>query len=138
MAIKTIIKNSSRESVIKISGSAGSQTISLTSDILSHAQVIDPSKPQEASIRGLYWSVDLESKIRILRNNELVAVLAGQPGELEFMQGMADNHNSTYDIEVQIVGVEGTVIIALNKSGYLNTVETAQFSIYDDPDVAGA
>lgn len=138
MSAKVIVKNTTRETVIKVFGSPGSETIDLATDILAQYQIVNPDKSQIANIRNILWCCENNAKINITRNGELVAVLAGNTGILDLYEGIVDTHNNSSDIVVEIVGGTGVVWIALNKDGYLNTIETAQFSIYDNPNVSGA
>lgn len=137
MSTLAAIKNSSRNSVMKVYGTPGIVTINLATDILSHKQVINPAKPQSATIREMIWTCDVGGKITITRGTEQIAVLVGA-GTIGFAEGFTDNIADTEDIVVEISGANAALWISLNKDGYLNTIETTQFSVYDNPNVAGA
>jgi hypothetical protein len=132
--MKTILKRSSKECVVKISGDHGtSETISIINDIFSKTEIyLNP----KVNIIGLTWYGNADSTIQISRNNVIVATLqANTTGQFDFQgQGMCpDNVENTSDLVVSITGAQHEVWIRLHKmEGYESKIETGVFSVYDD------
>lgn len=138
--VKTVIKNTNQEAIVKIGGTAGSATIDLQTDILAATQALDGAT-QTVNIVNVITAGNLGSLANITRNG--VPVLAFSPensGKLQMNDaGFTDTQENTSDIVVTIAGAEAHVYLVLRKvSGYATKVETAQFSIYDNVNAVGA
>jgi len=118
--MKTILKRSSKECVVKISGDHGtSETISIINDIFSKTEIyLNP----KVNIIGLTWYGNADSTIQISRNNVIVATLqANTTGQFDFQgQGMCpDNVENSYDLNVTIDGSQGECLLKLSKDGFI-------------------
>jgi hypothetical protein len=137
---KTIIKNTNQETIIKVGGTAGSATISLTTDCLASTQALDGAT-QTVDIVTAQSNGLLTSAITVVRNS--VAIMAFAPensGTFNFEgNGLRDTVQNTKDIVVTISGAEAHIYLTLRKvGGYATKVETAQFGSYDDKTVVGS
>lgn len=138
--VKTVIKNTNQEAIVKIGGTAGSATIDLQTDILASTQALDGAT-QTVNIVNVVTCGNLGSLVNITRNG--VATLAFSPensGKLQMNDvGFSDTQENTSDITVTISGAEAHVFLILRKvSGYATKVETATYSIYDNVNQVGA
>lgn len=144
--IKSILKKTHQEAVVKVSGSADSATISLSNDIVASGQELTgllSSPPAIAvNITGLVWTGDTNGIITITRNSVVVATLqANAAGSLEFngQSMIPDSTENWADLVVTISGAQAECWIKLRKvSGYRTTIEPEQFGSHDDPTVAGS
>lgn len=139
--IKSILKNTEVESIVKVAGTAAATTITLDVDLLSSTQVLDGTN-QTAAISGLQWSGASNGIIEISRNSVVIATLqANAAGALE-MGGQSmipDATEKQSDIVVTISGAQAEVWIKFKKlTGYTSKVETSIYGQYDDPTRVGA
>ncbi|NBP03234.1 MAG: hypothetical protein EBU90_24675 [Proteobacteria bacterium] len=137
---KYILKNTNQETVVKVSGSDGSVTITLNSDLIANTQVLQGTT-QTVNIISANWTGSRGSGIVIARNGTtILPITADQPQRLDFSgEGYVDTVENTKDLTVSISGAEGVVYLVLRKvAGYATKIETAEFSVYDNTSVAGA
>lgn len=138
--VKTILKKTHQEAVVKVAGTAAAGTISLASDLLPTGQVLDGAT-QTVNIVGVTWTGAAGGIITISRNSVVVMTLqADAAGALEFNGQMMlpDTIGNTSDLVVTISGAQAECWLRLRKvDGYKSTIETEQFGIYDNPAVAG-
>jgi hypothetical protein len=139
--VKTILKKTHQEAVVKVAGTAAAGTISLASDILAVGQALDGST-QSANIVGVTWTGAADGIITITRNSVVVMTLqANAAGALEFggQSMLPDSIENTSDVVVTISGAQAECWLRLRKvGGYKTTIEPEQFGIYDNPAVAGS
>ncbi len=138
--VKTILKKTHQEAVVKVAGTAAAGTISLASDLLPTGQALDGAT-QTVNIVGVTWTGAPTGVITITRNSIVVMTLqADAAGALEFNGQMMlpDTISNTSDIVVTISAAQAECWLRLRKvGGYKTTVEPEQFGIYDNPAVAG-
>lgn len=138
--IKTVLKNTHNEAVVKIAGTAAAATIDLQTDILHANQALDGGT-QTVNIVGAQWVGLAGSTITITRNGVNVITAPGeQPTNMMFEgEGYVDTIGNTSDIVVTIAGAEAQLYLTLRKvSGYATKIETAQFSVYDNTTLVGS
>jgi hypothetical protein len=139
--VKTVIKKTHQEAVIKVAGTAAAETISLASDLLPTGQVLDGAT-QTVNIVGVTWTGAANGIVTIARGATTVMTLqANNSNQLDFggQQMIPDTVANTTDITVTISGAQSECWLKLRKvGGYKTTIETANFSIYDNPAVAGS
>lgn len=139
--VKTILRKTHGEAIVKVAGTSAAETISLASDLLPTGQVLD-GVTQAASIIGVTWTGDDKGIITISRGGVIVMTLqANAAGQLDFagQQMIPDPIGSTSDIVVTISGAQSECWLKIRKlSGYKTTIEPEQFGSHDDPTVAGS
>lgn len=139
--VKTILKNTAQEAVVKIAGTAAAATIDLQTDILTASQALD-GVTQTVNIAGVQWVGLPEATITITRNSVNILTLPGGGADyLEFAagNGFVDTIENTSDVVVTIAGAEAQCYLILRKvSGYASKIETAQFGAHDDESVVGS
>lgn len=139
--VKTILKKTHQEAVVKVAGTAAAGTISLASDILAVGQALDGAT-QTVNIVGVTWTGATGGIISITRNSVVVMTLqADAAGALEFggQMMLPDTIENTSDVVVTISGAQAECWVRLRKvGGYKTTIEPEQFGIYDNPAVAGS
>ena len=158
MALKHILKNTETEIVFKcyITDSAGGNIdISVQNDCTKASQVyVTPdSIPNESAdgfwdytgsrvyITGLYWGLKKDKQLDITRIIDPVApTLHGHyyllgAGSYDY-KDFSDRVYANRDIRLIFDG-PGHCIIRLRKEGWAPKVETAQFGVYDNPNVVG-
>lgn len=116
--IKSILKLTSIQGVVKVSGAAAdTATIDLIAD-LQRAGDPTPVTPS-VSVGQIHWFCDKGCTATVTRNSAPIAYLHNT-GLSEFY-GFVDNSNATDDIAVSFVGGNGVVILELNLTdGYGN------------------
>lgn len=130
------LKRSGREAAVKISGESVSQTVTL-SDLSAHFQELNPDVIPQVDIKELYWVCAAGASVEITRNSVTIAELTGS-GSLVFGTGFMDNVENASAIDFNILGGHATVWVVFAKTqGYRHTVEIANFSVYDNPNVHG-
>ena len=138
--VKTLMKVTERDAVVKIAGSSGSATIQLVTDLKCSNEFIDGSP--SVSICGVQWTGSTDSTITIVRNGVTIMTLnCGASGALEMNGQMMipDDIESTSPIIVNISGDAAELWMRLRKiSGYTSGYETAIYGQYDDPARLGA
>jgi len=139
--VKTILKNTEQEAVVKVAGTAAAATITLATDLLSSRQALD-GETQTVTIAGLQWTGDTNGIISIARNSVVITTLQANAGGALEMNGQTmipDSIEATKDIVVTISGAQSECWIRLKKvSGYKPKVEYASFGAYDDETRVGA
>lgn len=139
---KTLLKLTETEAVVKVAGSTGSATIDLQTDILDPNQATSGTT-QTVTITGVRWNGDLSNTLAINRNSVRVMTLVTDAADTVLFDGQElppENTEATSDIEVVQTGTGNVELyLKLRKvSGYAPKIETAQFSVYDDPNVVGS
>ena len=139
--VKTVLKNTNQEAVVKVAGTAAAATIDLSVDLLAASQALDGAT-QTVNIAGLVWTGASGGVITITRNSVVVATLQASPsGAIDFTGQMMipDTVGNTQDIVVTISGAQAECWIRLRKvSGYATKVEYATYGSYDDETRVGA
>lgn len=139
--VKTILKNTNQESVVKVAGTAAAATIDLSVDLLAGTQALD-GDTQRVNIAGVQWVGLPEATITITRNSVNILTLPGGGADyIEFAagSGYVDNIENASDIVVTIAGAEAQCYITLRKaSGYASKVETAVYGAYDNESAVGS
>jgi hypothetical protein len=159
MALKHILKNTETEIVFKcyITDSAGGNIdISVQNDCTKSTQeyVVPTSIPDETNdgffnytgsrlyITGLWWGLKSGKQLDITRIiNPTGPVLHGHyyllgAGSYDY-KDFSDRVYANRDIRLVFDG-PGHCIIRLRKEGWAPKIETAQFSVYDNPNVVGS
>lgn len=132
---KSILTKTETSAVVKLTG-AGTETITLNTDLLSTTQELDGTL--KVGISFIQWTTG--GNVTIVRNGVTVFELyvnsgsmdlAGHGGCVEYTQG-------DQNIVVTITG-GGTVLMTLRKAGgYKSKIEPHYYGSYDNPTVAGA
>ena len=139
--VKTILKNTDQEAVVKVQDTAASATIALATDLLASSQALDGAT-QTVNITGLQWSGAPDGIITITRNSVVIATLqttAAGALEMNGQMMIPDTIENTQDIVVTISGAQSECWIKLRKAGgYKSKVENATYGSYDDPTRVGA
>ena len=133
-----ILKNSSHEVVVKITGAAG-DTSTIDISTLANANQTQ-SGTAAVNIAGIHYAGTTSSVVALTRNSVNVATFSteGVDGE-DFASGWVDNQENDQDIAVAISGGTATVWLTLRKqAGFLNNIETGIYGAYDDESQAGA
>ena len=146
--LKTIIKNSSKEVVIKTDGSNDTATIYLT-DLLSSDQVLGASGAADYSapkcnIAAYAVSGWLNGAYTIARG--AVNVITASPENAPAVQfnqlGFTDNINNNQALVVTHGGATGanmqSFIVLHKQAGYYSKVEYEKYGAYDDETKVGA
>lgn len=139
--VKTVLKSTEQEAVVKVAGTAAAATITLATDILAASQALD-GETQTVNIVGLVWTGATDGIIQITRNSVVIATLqANAAGALDFSgQAMIpETISNTHNIVVTISGAQAECWVRLRKvSGYKSKVEYATYGAYDDETRVGA
>lgn len=165
MSLKHILKNTESEIIFKCYNTAtagGNIDISIQNDCTKSATqvyVAPTSIPVETAgeffeytgsrvyITGLWWGCKLGKQLDITRildttpNPDIVHghyYLTGSSFyDFTNSGAFSDRVYANKDIRMAFDG-EGHCIIRLRKEGWASKLETAQFSVYDNPDVVGS
>lgn len=134
---KAILKNTRGETVVKVYGSDGTGTISLSTDLPNAEQ--SASGTQVVNITGVNFFGLSASIIHVKRGlTTIFSYQGGGENHFSAINGFVDTIENTEDITVEISGGEAQIYIALRKaSGYVPFVESAQFGAHDDTTKAG-
>jgi hypothetical protein len=142
--VKTVIKKTHQEAVVKVAGTAAAETISLASDLLPTGQVLDGGT-QTVNIVGVTWTGATNGIITIGRGvagaTTVMTLQANAAGSLEFggQMMLPDTIANTTDIVVTISGAQAECWLRLRKSGgYKTTYEPEVFGPYDNQSAAGS
>lgn len=137
--IKTILKNTNLETIIKIGGTAGSSTITLDVDCLATTTQALTADTRLANIVSMASTGVDGSNVTVTRNAIPVFACTGWAGVHQFNEnGFVDTQENDGDLVVTISGGEAHLYITLRKvQGYATKIETATYSIYDDETVVG-
>ena len=133
-----IIKNSSHEVVVKMTGNAGDSGTVDISTLANSNQT--QSGTATVNIAGVRYAGTTSSVVAVVRNSVNIMTFSteGVDGE-EFASGWVDNQENEEDIAVTITGGTATVWLTLRKqAGFLNNIETGIYGAYDDETQAGA
>jgi hypothetical protein len=137
---KTVLKKTHQEAIVKVSGTAGSATIDISADLLSHNQALS-GDTVKVDIVGAMVGGLLTNAITVTRNAVPILAFAGENnGTFDFEgQGFRDTIQNDQNIVVNIAGAEGHIYLTLRKvAGFNTTVETGAFGSYDDLTRVGA
>lgn len=140
--VKSFLKLTETDCVVKVAGTAGAATISLATDLLRSTEALTIGGTPKVVITTLTWSGDANGVMTITRGGVTVfTLLASASAQLD-LNGqftVPDNTNATNDIVVTISGGQSELIIRVQKvTGYSSKIETSQFSVYDDTSVVGS
>lgn len=139
--VKTVLKNTNQESIVKVAGTAAAATITLATDLLASTQALEGGT-QTANIVGVTWTGAAGGIISIARNSVVVMTLqADAAGTLEFggQSMVPDTIGSTNDIVVTVSGAQAECWLKIRKvGGYATKVEEVVYGAYDDPTRIGA
>lgn len=142
--IASIIKNSSKETVVKVAGDTGSATIALGT-LASADQVAGATGSQNVTIAAVSSSGDLASNLKINRGATgatgyyTFAAAPENASTIQFNQlGFTDNLQSTKDITVTHTGGAVTYLVLHKQAGYNAKVEPEKYGAYDDETAVGA
>lgn len=133
-----IVKNSSHEVVVKMTGNAGDTGTIDISTLANSNQT--QSGTAVVNIAGVRYAGTTNSIVAVTRGTKNVMTFSteGVDGE-EFASGWVDNEENEEDIAVGVSGGTATVWLTLRKqSGFLNNIETGIYGAYDDETQAGA
>lgn len=139
---KTLLKLTETEAVIKVAGAGGTATIDIQTDILDPNQSLS-GDTQTVNITSVRWNGELGNLIAVDRNSTRVMTLPTDLADTIMFDGQElppENTANTSDIVITQTG-SGNVELYLRLrkvSGYAPKIETAQFSVYDDPNVVGS
>lgn len=142
--IASIIKNSSKETVVKVAGDTGGATITLGS-LASADQVAGATGSQVVTIAAISSSGNGGSGLGINRGatgatgHYTFAAAPENSPTIQFNQlGFTDNLQSTKDITVTHTGGAVTYLVLHKQAGYAAKVEYEQYGAYDDEAAVGA
>lgn len=137
---KTILKNTNQETVVKIDG-IGTETISLSTDILAATQALDGAT-QTVNIAGIEYTGLTGSTITIVRDGTTVTSLLAEGHDVVGFAagfGFVETTKNTAAIAVTIATANCQCYLTLRKvGGYATKVENATYGAYDDPTRVGA
>jgi hypothetical protein len=139
--VKTILKNTNTESVIKVAGTAAAATIDLQTDLLANTQALDGAT-QTVNLLSFNWTGGADGIITITRNSVVIATLQANAAGMMYFDGqsmIADSIENTSDIVVTISGAQCELWMKVRKvSGYATKVENEVYGAYDDVTRVGA
>lgn len=140
-AVKSVLKVTTSEAVVKVQGDTGSATIDLQTDLLSVTESVVPEADQVANIVTVGWAGLAGGSATVTRNGiPIISVQGGAPGCLDFAGQLLtpENTENTSDLVVTMAGAQMEIWIRMRKlSGYRSSVETSVFGSYDDPELVG-
>jgi hypothetical protein len=139
--VKTVLKKTHQEAVVKVAGTAASATISLANDLLPSTQALTVGGTPAVNIIGAHWTGAPTSTITVVRGGVTVlSITADQPTNFDFEGlGFVDTVGNTSDIVVTVAGADAAVYLQLRKiDGYSSKVESAQFGSHDDVTAVGS
>lgn len=138
---KSILKLTETDCVIKVAGTDGTETISLTNDLTRAATEVAASSGQRVVITTLTWTGEANATMALDRNGTRVYTLLGSASAQLDLNGQFTTYDPTEaeaDIDVTISGGQGEVILRLQKmEGYKLKIETGFYGQYDDPNAIG-
>jgi len=141
--VKSFLKLTESDCVVKVAGTAGAATISLSTDLLRPTESLTGgAQAPKVVITTLTWTGDTAGVISISRGGTIICtLLAAACSQLDFggQFATAENTNATNDIVVTISGGQAELFMRISKvTGYSSKIETSQFSVYDDTSVVGS
>jgi hypothetical protein len=135
-----VLKNTETLAIVKMWGTDTSGIVTLATDLLSPTMVIQGTPT--VNITYLNWSVSSDdgAVINIKRNGSTVIGLYQNSGEMDMSanNGFTEDTDNTHNFEYQIVGTGYCYMTVRKASGYASKIESAQFSVYDNPTVVGS
>lgn len=139
---KTVLKQTHQETVVKVSGTDGSATIELDTDLIFAQQEVDGST-QVVNIIGVMWSGADAGQVQITRGGSVVKTMLAATADYHDYSGQdmcPESTNNTADIVVTISGAQAECWLKLRKvSGYKSrSGEYAQYGSYEDETRVGA
>lgn len=140
--VKSFLKLTESDCVIKVAGTAGSATITLAADMLRSTEALTVGGTPKVVITTLTWTGDANGVISIVRNGVTVYTLLSSACSQLDLGGqfcVADNTEATSDIVVTISGGQAELLLRVAKvSGYSSKIETTEFGVYDNTAVVGS
>lgn len=140
--VKSFLKLTESDCVVKVAGTAGSATIGLATDLLRSTEALTAGGTPTVVIRTLTWTGEAAGVISIVRGGVVIFTLLGSTsGQLDLggQFCVAESTNATNDIVVTISGGQAELFLRVAKTtGYSSKIETAQFSVYDNTSVVGS
>lgn len=135
--VKTVLKKTQTEAVVKVQGTAAAATIDLDVDLVASTEAAGTAGTQEVQITGVTWSGASSGVVTITRNSVTIMTLlcTGGPGHLDFTgeEMIPDSIENDQNIVVTISGAQAECWLRLRKSaGYNTKIQPEQFGIYDD------
>ena len=138
--VKTILKLSETDAVVKVQGTAAAATIDLQTDLLASTQLLDGAT-QSVVISGVQWAGAADGIITITRNSIVIMTLQANAAGAFEMNGqkmIPDAIEKTNDVVVTISGAQAECWLRLKKiGGYKSKIETSVYGSYDNPALAG-
>lgn len=130
--------------VVKVQGPAGSTATINLADLATTAQVVE-NRPgyttPTVDIAAVTWTGHYNAVITIKRNNVVIMTLPSTGANFLNFNGQdmtADNTEHQSPFEISIADAQAELWLRLKKvAGYRSTVETEQFSVYDNPALPG-
>ena len=139
--VKTILKKTHQEAVVKVAGTAATGTINLATDLLATGQVLDGAT-QTVTIIGATWTGAADGIITINRGGVTVMTLQANAAGMLYFDGQSmvpETIGSTANIDVVISGAQSECWLKIRKvGGYKTTIEPEQFGPYDNTSVSGS
>lgn len=136
---KTVLKTTHQEAVVKLSD-AGTYAVALSTDLIAQGQVLTPAGTPKANIVGFHVIASSGATINVSRNSVKVLTFAGPIVDAaQFNEmGFTDNVENASDIDVVITGDAQLYLVLRKVDGFSTTIEIEQFSVYDNPALAGS
>lgn len=129
-----------QEASVRVSGTDGSAIIDLAKDLVHPTQSVT-SLPK-VNIVGVTWAGEDPGMIKVIRNNVTVMILMADAATFLDFEGQncyPESTENASNIEVQISKAECQVWLKLRKiSGYVSSIEIADFGAHDDPTKIGS
>jgi len=135
-----VLKLTNTSAVVKVSGTDGTGTIALATDLLPTNQVV--SGTPKVSIGYAQWNISpgASDTITVTRNSVNILHLFQNAGELDMSGngGYTDNTEEASNISVTITGT-GDLYLTLRKTeGYVTKIEPEFYGQYDNPAAVGS
>lgn len=138
-AEKSFLKLSTQEVVLKVAGTAGSQTVTMAELATTSQEAVGP---YVVNIVGVTWTGSSAGVITIARGGTTIMTLQSTPsGSIDFggQTLPAESTKNTDPIVVTISGGQAECWIRLRKtSGYSSKIEPYAYGSYDDPTKVGS
>jgi len=140
--VKSFLKLTETDCVVKVAGTAASATITLATDLLRSTEALTAGGTPRVVITGLTWTGDVSGVISIVRNGVIVFTLVSSAtGQLDLSGQFTvpDNTEATSNIVVTISGGQAELMMRLQKvAGYSSKIEPSEFSVYDNTSAVGS
>jgi hypothetical protein len=137
----TILRNSLKEVFVKFSGDGESDPLDISAHLLTPKEKLDPNNPVIVNIVNIVWAGRPANYVEVVRDGNIIITLTTDgPAVLPF--GSANDmypESSFNDKNITVIhtGICQCWLTLHKVSGFVATVETAQFGVYDDPTQAG-